>query len=174
MVETVMTVSAMSPEETDLKARRLITNCAWGSAGLGLLPIPLVDLVAIGGLQIWLVRELAKLHHVPFYGNRAKTLVSALIGGGAPTMLSGSVASAVKFIPFVGSILSLTVMPGLSAASTLAVGRVFNAHFKTGGTLLDFDADKMRDHYEQEFAKARAEAEAAKDPETMAAAAAKV
>ena len=48
-------------------------------------------------------------------------------------------------------------MPGLSAASTLALGRVFNTHFKTGGTLLDFDPDKMRAFYEAELAKAKTE-----------------
>ncbi len=149
---------ALSPDEIDLKARKLISNCAWGSAGLGLVPIPLVDLVAIGGLQVWLVRELAKLRGVPFAGNRAKALVSALIGGGTPTLLAGGVASLVKLVPFVGPLLTIGVMPGLSGAATLAVGRVFNAHFKAGGTLLDFDVDKMRAFYEEEFAKAKAEA----------------
>jgi uncharacterized protein (DUF697 family) len=150
----------LSPEEIDAKAHRLIANCAWGSAGLGLVPIPLVDLVAIGGLQVWLVRELAKLHRVPFQGNRAKAVVSALIGGGAPTILSGGVSSLMKMVPLVGPLLGFAVMPSLSGASTLALGRVFNTHFKTGGTLLDFDADKMRAFYEAELAKAKAEAPA--------------
>jgi uncharacterized protein (DUF697 family) len=162
----------LSPEEIDAKAHRLIANCAWGSAGLGLVPIPLVDLVAIGGLQVWLVRELAKLHQVPFQGNRAKAVVSALIGGGAPTILSGGVSSLVKMVPLVGPILGLAVMPSLSGASTLALGRVFNTHFKTGGTLLDFDADKMRAFYEAELAKAKAEAPATKGKAASAASAA--
>lgn len=161
MADTETTVAALSSEDIDTKACRLITNCAWGSAGLGLVPIPLVDLIAVGGLQVWLIRELSKLHNVPFSGSRAKALVSALIGGGVPSILSGGVASFVKFIPLVGPVLSAAVMPGLSGASTLAVGRVFNTHFKTGGTLLDFDADKMRGYYEEEFAKAKDKAGAA-------------
>lgn len=148
---------ALSPEEVDRKARKLIANCAWGSAGLGLVPLPLVDLVAIGGLQVWLVRELAKLRGVPFAGNRAKALVSGLIGGGTPTILAGGVASLVKLVPVVGPLLTIGVMPGLSGAATIAVGRVFNAHFKAGGTLLDFDVEKMRAFYEEELAKAKTE-----------------
>jgi len=160
-VETTAAAAA-TPEEIDLKAQKLINNCAWGSAGLGLVPIPLVDLIAIGGLQIWLIRELSKLYDVPFSSNRAKALVSGLIGGGAPSILTGGIVSLVKFVPVVGSLLGAVVAPSLSGTSTLAVGRVFSTHFKTGGTLLDFDADKMRHHYEEELAKAKSSVEAEK------------
>lgn len=159
--------ATFAPSEIDAKAEKLIANCALGSAGLGLLPIPLVDLVAVGGLQVWLVRELAKLHGVPFSGSRVKALVSALIGAGVPTLLTGGVASVVKFVPFIGPLLGIAVRPGLSGASTLALGRVFNTHFKTGGTLLDFDADRMKAYYQAEFEKAKAEAD---KPEPAAAA----
>ena len=43
------------------------------------------------------------------------------------------------------------VMPGFAAAVTWAMGRIFIQHFETGGTLLDFDADKMREHFQAEF-----------------------
>lgn len=159
----------LSPAEIDAKAQRLIKNTAWGSAGLGLVPVPVVDLVAVGGLQVWLVRELAKLHGVPLAGNRIKALVSALIGGGAPTLITTGTFSLVKAIPLVGPVLSLALCPSLSGISTLALGRVFHAHFKTGGTLLDFDADKMRAYYEAELAKAKEETEAEKKAEPAAA-----
>ena len=162
MTEVETTVAAATPEEINLKAHRLINNCAWGSAGLGLVPIPLVDLIAIGGLQIWLIRELSKLYDIPFSGSRAKALVSGLIGGGTPSVLTAGIVSLVKFVPVVGSLLGVVVAPSLSGASTLAVGRVFNTHFKTGGTLLDFDADKMRLYYEEELAKAKPPAEVEK------------
>jgi len=144
----------LSADEIDAKAHRLIATCAWGSAGLGLVPLPFVDLFGVGGLQIWLVRELAKLHGVSFSGNRVKALVSALIGGSVPTLLTGGISAVVRFVPVVGPVIEAAVRPGLAGASTLAVGRVFSAHFKTGGTLLDFDVDKMKSFYEAELAKA--------------------
>ncbi|MCM5553292.1 YcjF family protein [Pleomorphomonas sp. NRK KF1] len=159
----------LSPAEIDAKAQRLIKNTAWGSAGLGLVPVPIVDLVAIGGLQVWLVRELAKLHGVPMAGNRIKTLVSALVGGGAPSLITTGTVSLFKAIPLVGPVLGLALAPSLSGVSTLALGRVFHAHFKTGGTLLDFDADKMRAFYEAELAKANEETEEAQKAEPAAA-----
>lgn len=160
----------LSPAEIDAKAQRLIKNTAWGSAGLGLVPVPIIDLVAIGGLQVWLVRELAKLHGVPMAGNRIKTLVSALVGGGAPSLITTGTVSLFKAIPLVGPVLGLALAPSLSGVSTLALGRVFHAHFKAGGTLLDFDADKMRAFYEAELAKAKQETEEAAKAEPAAAA----
>lgn len=43
---------ALSAEEIDAKAKMLIAACSWGSAGLGLVPLPFVDLFGVGGLQI--------------------------------------------------------------------------------------------------------------------------
>ena len=122
--------AVLSPAEIDAKAQRLIKNTAWGSAGLGLVPVPIVDLVAIGGLQVWLVRELAKLHGVPMAGNRIKTLVSALVGGGAPSLITTGTVSLFKAIPLVGPVLGLALAPSLSGVSTLALGRVFHARFQ--------------------------------------------
>jgi hypothetical protein len=37
------------------------------------------------------------------------------------------------------------------------MGRVFSQHFEAGGTLLDFDADKLRSHFKTEFEAAKFE-----------------
>ena len=163
---------ARDAQNIDRRAHEIIRNCAWGSAGLGLLPVPVLDMMAIGGLQVWLVRELAKIYEVPFSRDRAKAVVSALIGVAAPAMLAGGMTSLIKVVPVIGQILTIAVAPGLAAASTLALGRVFNVHFKTGGTLLDFDADKMAAFFMEELEKAKAEVATAKvkDGTTSAAA----
>ena len=51
-------------------------------------------------------------------------------------------------------------MPALSLAATQALGRVFAQHFETGGTLLDFDVETMRDYFRKEFEAAKGEAAA--------------
>ena len=165
MTESEATKTAATLGEvtnTDRRAHEVIRNCAWGAAGIGLVPVPLVDMMAIGGLQVWLVRELAKIYDVPFSRDRAKAVVSALIGVAAPAMLAGGVTSLIKVVPVIGQVLTIAVAPGLAAASTLALGRVFNTHFKTGGTLLDFNAEKMAAFYKEELNKAKEEVAQAK------------
>jgi hypothetical protein len=44
-------------------------------------------------------------------------------------------------------------MPSAFAASALtyAIGRVFIHHFELGGTLLNFDADKLRSYFREQL-----------------------
>ncbi len=72
-------------------------------------------------------------------------------------MLSGAgPISALKTVPVIGQIAGTILLPALALASTVAVGRVFLQHFEAGGTLLDFDPEKMKSYFEAEFNKARA------------------
>lgn len=133
--------------------------CLW-SAGAGIIPLPLLDLVLISGIQVKMVYELAKEYKIPFDESRAKTVIGALIGslvpyGVASSSVMGGLASLTKAIPVVGPLLTWTFCPALASASTYAVGRVFEQHFATGGTLLSFDAEKMREHFQKEFEAAR-------------------
>jgi uncharacterized protein (DUF697 family) len=71
-------------------------------------------------------------------------------------------------IPVAGTIIGGVSVPLLAGATTFAVGRVFIQHFETGGTFLDFDVDKMKNYFQQEFEKGKVEAAAVK-PEPAAA-----
>lgn len=55
----------------------------------------------------------------------------------------------------IGQALGLVTTPVFAWASTVAVGRVFIEHFESGGTLLDFDAEKMRHYYYRQFEAAK-------------------
>ena len=61
-----------------------------------------------------------------------------------------------KFVPVVGSLLAAVSAPAFTGASTYALGRVFVLHFESGGTFLTLDPDKVRAHYEAEFARGQA------------------
>lgn len=127
----------------------------WSFAG-GLVPLPVVDVVAVSGVQTKMLLDLAKLYDIPFKANIAKELVGTLLGSALPSAATGGAfALGIKSIPVVGTALGVLTMPALSVAATYAVGRVFIAHFESGGTLLDFDAARMREHFRAEFEAAR-------------------
>jgi hypothetical protein len=46
-------------------------------------------------------------------------------------------------------------MPVFAGAATYAIGKVFIQHFEAGGTLLDFEPAKVREHFRQQFEKGR-------------------
>ena len=142
--------------------RQLVKTYTKWTAGAALVPMPLVDMVAITGLQLKMISDLAQHYDTPFRREWVRGGLAALTSGIGSTHLAyGAGASLVKMIPVVGSFGSFLTLPALAAATTYAVGQVFLQHFESGGTLLNFDAQAMREHFEREFKAAQTESGAA-------------
>lgn len=130
------------------------------ASAAGLIPFPVIDMVAVMAVQLKMLKDLSDHYGIRFSENRAKSILGSLIGSfGATPFLTPLVASGVKWIPGVGTLAALLALPGVAAASTYAVGRVFIQHFASGGTLLDFDPEKTRAFYEQQLREAQKNAE---------------
>lgn len=138
---------AMTKEEKQTKASEIIRNHVGFSLGAALIPLPGADLLAVSGVQLNMLRQLAKLYNVSFFDTLGKNIVSAIVGGSAARLG----ASLVKAIPGVGTIIGELSMPILSGASTWALGRTVANHFHRGGTLEDLDLTKARKSYETEM-----------------------
>lgn len=137
--------------EKDALATELIKTHSLYSAGAGLLPMPLVDWAAISAIQVKMLKELSAVYEVPFSSERARSIMAALIGGLAGTSLGyGLGRSLLKAVPMFGTVLGGLSVPAMGGAVTWAVGRVFMQHFASGGTLLDFDPERMRQHFKDE------------------------
>ena len=142
----------MTPEHRDEMASKLIERFAIWSGVAGLIPLPVIDVVAVGGLQIQMLRRLSQIYGVPFSENRGKALLASMAGSMIPATSGVGAASALKVVPVVGMLISGFVMPVLSAGATYAIGKAFVQHFASGGTLLDFNPPDYR-----EFIKAQKE-----------------
>lgn len=160
MAESVAVASENNLSHAE-QADRIIKSYSGWAAGAGLIPFPFIDLAAIIGVQMKMLNELSKLYGTAFIENAGKSAVTTLLITVVPSGYAGAAASSVKLIPGVGTILGAAVVPGAAAAATYAIGKLFKQHFETGGTMLTFDADKMREHFKAEF-------EAAKSPSRKA------
>ena len=129
------------------QAQAIVKNHVIGSMGISLVPIPLVDLVALSGIQIKMLHALARLYRVPFSENLGKSLIVSLVGGIMPTSTAMTLASLAKAIPGLGTATGMISVSVLGGATTYAIGNVFMQHFEFGGTLLDFDPKTMRDYF---------------------------
>ncbi len=143
----------LTPEQQEEMASKLVERFAMWSGAAGLIPVPGVDIVTVGGVQIQMLRRLSQIYDVPFTENRGKALIFALAGSMIPATSGMGAASVFKAVPFVGMLASAFVMPVLSAGATYAIGKAFIQHFASGGTLLDFNPPDYR-----EFIKAQKEA----------------
>lgn len=138
-------------EEREAQAQEIVMKHVWWAAGMGLIPVPLVDLAAVTATQLKMLKNLSDHYEVEFSEQRGKSIIGALVGGALPGLTASTAKSLLKFIPGVGGLIGLAAVPALAGASTYALGKVFILHFESGGTLLDFDPDKVRAHFAKEF-----------------------
>ena len=131
--------TAETPEQRHETAAKLVDRFSlWSGVG-GLIPLPFVDVLAVGGLQLQMLRRLSQIYDVQFSENRGKALIASIAGTMIPVTSGMGAASALKGVPLLGMIASAFVMPVLSAGATYAIGKAFVQHFESGGTLLDFN-----------------------------------
>jgi uncharacterized protein (DUF697 family) len=146
----------VTDESRDEAASKLVDRFSLWSGAAGLIPVPLVDIAAVGGVQLQMLRRLSEIYGVPFTDNRAKSLIASLAGSVLPASAASTtamgVASVLKAIPGVGTVIAASTMPVFSAGATWVIGKVFIQHFASGGTLLDFNPPDYR-----EFIKAQKE-----------------
>src|SRR6516225_8797236 len=146
-------LTGMTEEERDQVASKLVDRFSLWSGAAGLIPIPLVDMAAVGGVQLQMLRRLSE--------NRGKSILASLAGAVIPastaTTTAVGVGSLVKSLPGVGTAIGALTMPVFSAGATYVIGKVFIQHFASGGTLLDFNPPDYR-----EFIKAQKEKFAAR------------
>jgi uncharacterized protein (DUF697 family) len=144
--------TAETPEQRHETAAKLVDRFSlWSGVG-GLIPLPFVDVLAVGGLQLQMLRRLSQVYDVQFSENRGKALIASIAGTMIPVTSGMGAASALKGVPILGLIASAFVMPVLSAGATYAIGKAFVQHFESGGTLLDFNPPDYK-----EFIKAQKE-----------------
>ena len=121
----------------------------------GAIPVPIVDIAAVTAIQVDLIKELARAYEVDFTEERGKAIATALIGTTVGNLIGRAGASAIKAIPGVGTLLGIGSMAAFAGASTYALGKVFEHHFREGGNLFDFDAEKMKDMFRDFFARGK-------------------
>lgn len=141
----MITSEPVAQENRNEVAAKLVDRFAIWSGVAGLIPVPIVDAVAVGGLQLQMLRRISQIYEVPFSDNRGKALIAALAGAMIPATSGIGAASVLKAVPMVGTIVGGLVMPVLSAGATYAIGKAFIQHFASGGTLLDFNPPDYRD-----------------------------
>jgi uncharacterized protein (DUF697 family) len=149
-------VEVLTDERRDELASQVVDRFSLWSGAAGLIPVPIVDVAAVGGVQLVMLRRLSEIYDVPFSENRGKSIIASLAGSVLPastaTTTAMTVGSLVKGLPVVGWAVGTLTMPVFAAGATWVIGKVFIQHFASGGTLLDFNPPDYR-----EFIKAQKE-----------------
>lgn len=138
--------------ERDKHAETIIRNHVIWSLGAGFIPVVAADVLAVSALQLDMIRQLCRVYDVNFSETQGKAIVTSLTSSTLARLGAGSIA---KLVPVVGSILGGVTNSVFAGASTYALGEVFKKHFESGGTILDFDPERLKKLYRQKFEKGK-------------------
>ena len=126
------------------QAMQLVHKYMVLSGGAALIPIPLIDVTTLAGIHIALIKQLSDLYDVEFSAHTARNLVIAIFGSIIPGAVSSLISLHVlRLLPLSTRIISALGLAAFSAAVAYAIGRMFIRHFEAGGTLLDFDLERL-------------------------------
>ena len=146
MVDTPLTEpgSTGDASERHERALRIVGRYVLMSSAAGLIPLPGLDVTVLAGIHIALIKEISEHYGVAFSEHTARNIIVAV----ATSIVPGSIASfagrrLLRALRFVTPSLGLLTMSASSAAVSYALGRVFMAHFETGGTLDSFDVENL-------------------------------
>jgi uncharacterized protein (DUF697 family) len=144
--------------QAQVQAEGIIKGHMIGAMSVGLIPFPMIDVVALIDIQWNLICRLADHYGVPIQQAYKAVLIST-IGGSLPVLLAGFGCSLLKLIPGFGQIACTVALSNIGAAFTYATGKVFMAHFESGGTMVDFRANTFGHQFRLEFRRGKRAAE---------------
>jgi uncharacterized protein (DUF697 family) len=114
------------------------------SAGAALIPVPPIDAVVLAGVHVSLIRRICAYYNVDFSEHAARNIVIAILG----SLIPGSIGSAISkkvlgVLPLALHVFGGAAMSAFSAAVSYGIGKLFIRHFESGGTLHDFNVDRL-------------------------------
>jgi uncharacterized protein (DUF697 family) len=146
-VEVSAVINSYNP-----KAMAIVKSWSQWSVAAGVVPVPLLDTLAISGVQLKMVHELCKFYGVKFEKQAVMGIIVSLVGGAITTSVTDALTHVfLKTIPFAEQVLQ----PTLAFATTYSLGYVFVKHFEQEGTLKDFKAGAMRGYFREQLERSR-------------------
>jgi len=151
----------IAPEPTEqrtikaLKVSKTIDNHVLGAMGVGVVPIPLVDLLGVAGLQLHLLNKIADIYGISYSSEMGKKLIASVTGGVVSAYAAYPLSMLLRSIPVVGWTLGAGSRSILAGATTYAIGHVFAQHFDRGGSMLDLDLDKAKASFKDQYEKGK-------------------
>lgn len=150
-------VVRVEPARTELvrvesEHKNAATQCVrrWSqwSVVASLVPLPLLDILAMSGAQVKMIHELCRLYNVDFERKIALAVATGLASGTLTKSVASNATRAVaRSLPGLGTVMTVAFEPALAFGTTYAIGAAFISHFEADGTLHDFNPETMKDSF---------------------------
>ncbi len=145
-------------------ADTVIRNHVIWSLGASFIPLPIADVVAVSALQMDMIRQLCRVYNQDFSESQGKAIITSL---SSAALARAGARGLIKLIPGIGTLIGGVTASVFNGASTYALGEVFKKHFTDGGTILDFDTERLKKYYKEKFEKGKKIAEELNEEEII-------
>jgi uncharacterized protein (DUF697 family) len=122
------------------KADGVINKYSLIAAGLGVVPIPVLDLAGIATVQGIMLSELSVIYYpgdprAGFSKHFAQNLLTIVLSTfGSAALFGAGVASALKFVPLIGSLPGAGAVSLIGGTATFVVGKIVKEELEKGLT----------------------------------------
>lgn len=149
--DSVTETETLAADVQEMTANSIVKNHIIASIGLGLVPVPLMDVSALTAVQISLLRSLSSHYGVRVGERDLKPVLYSLVAGAMPVMTIAGLSSVAKLLPGIGTLAGSASLGILAGAITYAIGQTFILHFEAGGTLETFDPKLAKVFFRREL-----------------------
>ena len=134
-------------EERTAAVKEVIRVCAIGASAVTIQPFPVADVVLMSPIQIAMVQAIGKVH-----GHKLdkKAIVEIISTFGASLVAQNLIMAAAKLIPFLGSVVAMS----MAYALTYAIGEVSDYYFRNGRGV---DGAELKERFNSIYKEKKAE-----------------
>ena len=156
--QTLRTLDEATHELQDLYAREAMPHILGYStlaASAGAVPVPVLDLVLLSGIQSRMIYHLAQLYGQPMDGKRFLEIASGMgLGVAARQATRMTVVELLKLIPIVGSVVGAVAGAAIAWASTFALGKAFCYYYRRVHQGHVPQTDDLKRYYKEQLSQA--------------------
>lgn len=120
------------------------------SMALGLIPVPMLDIVALTHAQFKMADQLRELYNIP-HTNIGRSVLRSFIIGVLPVATVTGVGSLFKMAPGIGSFIGSASVSVSSGGLTYTIGKIIQQHLEQGGTFADLNIIEAKKRFKQDF-----------------------
>jgi uncharacterized protein (DUF697 family) len=158
-VTTIDVVEISSDELRQMKrleaAGEIIASSTRWSVGAALIPIPMLDMAALGAIQANMIVDLAGVYDQKVTKQAVRGVISVLLGTLVPAGATQMVVStSSKLVPGYGTVIGAVSLATFGSAATYSIGKVFVRHFEKGGSFVNFSVSAVQEDLKKEFTQA--------------------
>jgi len=159
---TMTTIDVVDVNVEELKkfkrldaAGEIIGSSTKWSIAASLVPIPYLDIAALGAIQVNMIVDLAELYDQSVTKQAVQGIISVMLGTLVPAGAAQfAVTTSAKLFPGYGTAIGTLSLATFGTAATYSIGKVFVRHFEGGGTIGTFSTAAIQEDLKKEFAKA--------------------